>query len=178
MRLTIAAVLALLLASGCSDDSPGALSSSVWPSEVTIGHHTETDTPVGFGGPMMLINAADHDVTIDDVELVEGDGLSLMGWTLRDVGAGMATGVQEPFPPSDARPKGSNVVRPTVARNDDGALRGETELVIGVSADTPGRTTGSGIRITYTDEGTRHTITFPLTVVLCVPRDSNPDGCR
>lgn len=33
---------------------------------------------VGFGGPMMLINGSDHEVTIDDVELIESDGLILI----------------------------------------------------------------------------------------------------
>src|SRR4051794_5446490 len=169
MRLLFASGLLVLVGAGCNNHSPGALSKSVWPSTVSIGHPTEAGTLVGFGGPMMLINDSDHEVTIEDVELIESDGLTLIGWRLRDVGEGLATGVQEPFPPSDARAEGANVVSSSVARNDDGVLLGDTELVIGVRAEVAGRATGSGVRVTYSDEGERHTITFSLSVVLCVP---------
>lgn len=90
---------------------------------------------------------------------------------------GMSTGVQEPFPPRDARAEGANVVNPSVARNDEGALIGDTELVIGVRADVEGRATGSRVRVSYSDQGERHTITFPLSIVLCVSRSSVTDVC-
>ena len=177
MMLAFASGLVVFVGAGCSSDSPGALSSSVWPSHISIGHPTEPGTLVGFGGPMMLINDSDHEVTIDDVELIESDGLTLIDWRLRDVGAGLSTGVQEPFPPTDARAEGANVVSASVTRNDEGALLGDTELVIGVRADAAGRATGSSVRVTYSDQGERRTITFPLSIVLCIPRGSVPDGC-
>lgn len=76
--LTFTAGLVVFAAAGCANGSVGALSSSVWPSAVSIGHPTEPGRMVGFGGPMMLINGSDHEVTIDDVELIESDGLILI----------------------------------------------------------------------------------------------------
>lgn len=176
--LAFASGVMVLVGAGCKSDSSGALSSSVWLSDVSTGHPTEPGTQVGFGGPMMLINDSDHDVTIDAVELIESNGLELTDWRLRDVGTGMSTGVQEPFPPSDARAEGANVVSSSVTRNDEGTLLSDTELVIGVRAEAAGRATGSRVRVTYSDQGERRTVTFPLSIVLCVPRASVTDGCR
>ncbi len=170
-------LISLLCLGACGDSRDGAPKGSEWPSEVAIGHITEVGTPVGFGGPMTLINDSHHDVTIDGVELESGNTeLSLVGWALRDVDGGTWTGVQEPFPPPDARAVGSNLVTPTV-RNANGAFMPGTEVVIGVRSNPPGQWTATGVRGRYSEAGARHTIVFPLIVELCAPKADYPEGC-
>jgi hypothetical protein len=162
---------------GCSGTEPGALAQSVWPSRVTITYNTDVGTPVGIGGPMMLVNDSDRDVTVDNVALVQADGeMKLVGWVLRDVSNRESTGVQVPFPPTDSRPASSKTLTPSILRNDDGDLVGDSELVVGVSMSAPGTATATGVRVDYTDSSGRHNIVFPLTLVLCAPKTDGP-GC-
>ncbi len=127
---------------------------------------------------MMLINTSHRDATIDDVSLQHvDDGLTLVGWVLHDVGK-LSTGVEEPFPPADARAPSSRTVQPSVTRESStGALLGDVELVVGIQITSPGALSANGVRISYTDADGHHTMLFALTMVLCAPRSDYPGGC-
>jgi hypothetical protein len=177
MRLRVLAAVTATLIVGCSGTAPGALAHSVWPTGVTITYNTDVGVPVAIGGPMMLVNDSDGDVTVENVSLVHTDGeMNLVGWVVRDVRNGESTGVQVPFPPSDARPASSRTLAPSLLRNDAANLVGDSELVLGVSMDAPGSATVTGVRVDYTDASGRHNIVFPLTLVLCAPKAEGP-GC-
>jgi hypothetical protein len=147
-------ILMVVALAGCSSASGGALSRSVWPSSVSIGHPTKVGTTVGFSGPMMMINSTDENATIVKVELVHVDaGLAFAGWVVRDVSkTALKTGVQEPFPPANARDASEKTIAPSTSRNDEGRLLGDAELILGITLTAPGVHSASGVRVTFLDD--------------------------
>ncbi|MCW2749478.1 MAG: hypothetical protein JWR83_588 [Aeromicrobium sp.] len=169
--------VAVLLSACHGGLSSGSLSTSQWDSSIGIGHPTDVGSTVGFGGPMMLINASHGDATIDDVSLQHVDnGLTLVGWVLYDVGDSIP--YLEPFPPVGARAASWRVVGPSRnRRNDTGVLLGDVELVVGIKINSPGELSAQGVRVSYTDANGHHTILFPLKMFICAPRADYPGGC-
>jgi hypothetical protein len=169
VRIRTMPIMIVVALAACSSSSGGALSRSVWPSSVTIGHPTKVGTTVGFSGPMMMINSTDENVTIVKVELQHlNAGLAFEGWVIRDVSkTALKTGVQEPFPPANARDASARIITPSSSRNDAGQLIGDAELIVGITLTAPGAHAASGVRVTFTDGDGVHVMTFRLTAVLC-----------
>lgn len=164
----VAALVAVSVIGACSSDDVGPLDASVWHDEITVGTRAVVGEIVGVGGPMLLVNGGDADVVVTAVGFVDSDvNLELDDWILRDVVGRAATGTQRPFPPSDARPASLRTVEPTSSTNDDETLRGDVEVVVGVSAITAGEHSARGVRITYSGPTGDHHVVFPLEVVVC-----------
>ena len=171
-------LVAATLAAGCGVRDSGALAPSQWPGTLGIAHVTETGTPVGFGGPMMLINASTEQLIIEDVTIDRVDaGLEMVGWSTRDVAHTNATGVQEPYPPPYSQSSGPTRIDPSQRRSVDGKMLGETELVVGLRATASGRHSASGVRVRYLDGTGLHTMVFALVMTLCAPPRDFGRGC-
>jgi hypothetical protein len=179
-RLGVLAVVAVAAtaATACADDGEGALAQSQVLGTVGIGVHAlEVGDAVQVGGPI-LVNDSDDDVVIDSVELVElAPGVALEGWALRDLRGRAPTGTSEaPFPPADARDPVDRTIAPTQARNDEGNLLGEVEIVLGLRLEEPGVHHSVTVRVTYVDSAGRRTIDVNRGYTLCGPAAEFLDG--
>jgi hypothetical protein len=124
-----------------------------------------------------LVVTGDEPAVLDDVELVDAEGLEVVGYQLigpeRKIQLDWIPGY--PPRPADEEDLDTSLIVP----GDTPIQPGETagwELLLGIKVTQPGPLYRGGIRYTYTVDGVQYTKTVPARLKVCTSPEHLVDG--